>query len=305
MRFWVGVTNIDWYRYQAGELHDEVNFWQPSERAPFLAPPAGMPFLFKLKSPINKIAGFGLFSATSVLPVGMAWDVFGPRNGAPTLQLFQKRLGFEGPESVSRPMRCTVLSDVYYLPESEWFDLPDGAFPSNVVVGKFFDTDDGLGHHVIARVMNTLQRASEPLTRTPDTIQTGFGQGRWVEPRLGQGAFRTLVTDAYERRCAITGENTLIALDAAHIRPYADEQCHDVQNGLLLRADFHKLFDNGLISITPDLTVRVSPQIANHYFNGKVYYRLDGAPLAQLPSAERYRPDPKRLAWHYEVKFQH
>jgi putative restriction endonuclease len=40
-----------------------------------------------------------------------------------------------------------------------------------------------------------------------------------VQPRLGQGAFRLLVTDAYQRRCAVTGERTLPVLDAAHIRP--------------------------------------------------------------------------------------
>ena len=37
--------------------------------------------------------------------------------------------------------------------------------------------------------------------------------------RLGHGAFRLLVTDAYQRRCAVTGERTLPVLDAAHIRP--------------------------------------------------------------------------------------
>ena len=47
-----------------------------------------------------------------------------------------------------------------------------------------------------------------------------YGEPTLVTPRLGQGAFRVLVTDVYHRRCAITGGKTLPALDAAHIRPY-------------------------------------------------------------------------------------
>jgi putative restriction endonuclease len=40
-----------------------------------------------------------------------------------------------------------------------------------------------------------------------------------MTPRLGQGAFRLLVTGTYERRCAVTRERTLPALHAAHVRP--------------------------------------------------------------------------------------
>lgn len=52
--------------------------------------------------------------------------------------------------------------------------------------------------------------------------------------RLGQGAFRIVVTDAYRRRCAITGEKTLPVLEAAHIIPNAENGPHIVTNGLLL-----------------------------------------------------------------------
>lgn len=63
-----------------------------------------------------------------------------------------------------------------------------------------------------------------------------------VRPRLGQGAFRIVVTDTYERRCAVTGERTLPVLEAAHIKSYADGGAHDITNGLLLRSDLHTLF---------------------------------------------------------------
>ncbi len=54
---------------------------------------------------------------------------------------------------------------------------------------------------------------------------------------------RVLVTDTYERRCAITQEKALPALEAAHIRPVAQDGMHCIGNGLLLRSDIHRLFD--------------------------------------------------------------
>ncbi|RPI44481.1 MAG: hypothetical protein EHM59_12710 [Betaproteobacteria bacterium] len=56
---------------------------------------------------------------------------------------------------------------------------------------------------------------------TPDGQR--FGAEYLMRGRLGQGAFRVLVTDAYQRRCAVTGEKTLPVLEAAHIRPYAED----------------------------------------------------------------------------------
>lgn len=131
-----------------------------------------------------------------------------------------------------------------------------------------------------------------------------YGEAVLIRPRLGQSSFRVLVTDAYKRCCAMTGENTLVALEAAHIVPYGKIGTHDVQNGLLLRADFHKLFDAGLVSVTPDYKIRVSPRIRETWFNGKVYYRLDNQPLAVMPVQINQRPDRDRLNWHYKNIFQ-
>lgn len=79
----------------------------------------------------------------------------------------------------------------------------------------------------------------------------GIGKPQIILPKLGQGLFRLLVTDLYDRRCAISGERTLPVLDAAHIRPYALVQRHEVSNGLLLRSDLHRLFDEGYVTVDP------------------------------------------------------
>ncbi len=112
-----------------------------------------------------------------------------------------------------------------------------------------------------------------------------------------------LVTDAYQRRCAMTGESTLPVLEAAHIQPFSENGRHALANGLLLRSDFHKLFDIGMLTITPDYRLEVSTRIREEWFNGKAYYRLHGQPLANLPVDVQQRPNPAYLQWHNENRY--
>ncbi|MBK8948420.1 MAG: HNH endonuclease [Flavobacteriales bacterium] len=130
-----------------------------------------------------------------------------------------------------------------------------------------------------------------------------YGELFLTRSRLGQGAFRVLVSEAYSKRCAITGESTFPVLEAAHIRPYELEGPHRISNGMLLRSDFHKLFDAGLVTVTPELRVRVSDRIQEQYFNGKAYYRLHDQPLAVIPKLDSQRPDPEFLRWHLTERF--
>ena len=96
---------------------------------------------------------------------------------------------------------------------------------------------------------DALSEASPPAQR--------HGKPILVRPRLGQGTFRVVVTDAYTRACAVTGEHSLPALEAAHIRPYSHGGVHEVSNGLLLRSDIHRLFDRGYVTVTKDLRFEV------------------------------------------------
>jgi putative restriction endonuclease len=124
-----------------------------------------------------------------------------------------------------------------------------------------------------------------------------------VKGRLGQGAFRVLVTDAYKRRCAITGERTLPVLDAAHIKPYADSGPNLVENGLLLRSDLHKLFDIGYVTVTPDFRVEVSAKIKEEYENGREYYSHHGQRLLIIPESAKDKPSKQFLEWHNQNRF--
>jgi putative restriction endonuclease len=136
-------------------------------------------------------------------------------------------------------------------------------------------------------------------TATTAAIESGgYGKPQIIHPRLGQGLFRILVTDAYSRRCAITGERTLPVLEAAHIKPYPLVNRHEISNGLLLRADLHKLFDEGYLTVDPqDRRIVVSKRIKEEFENGKDYYRLEGLPLRE-PAEAWAQASAENLEFH-------
>jgi putative restriction endonuclease len=304
MKLWVGVTDNAWYQFLASETAlDEVNFWHPSGKPPFKSLPEGTPFLFKLKHPHHHIAGGGFFVKYESLPLPLTWDAFGRKNGAATFEEFvqlilpRRSRSLEGVPEIG----CSILSEPFFFPREEWISVADD-FKGNIVRGKSFDTASPTG----ARLWNEVQlrlrkdRSSRHLVAELPAV---YGAPVLVKPRRGQGAFQALVTNAYGRRCAITGEKTLPVLEAAHIKPFAKGGVNNTFNGLLLRSDFHKLFDVGLVTVSPDKRVVVSNRIREQWFNGQVYYRLHGQPLASLPRDEQDHPRADFLAWHNENVF--
>lgn len=310
MKFWVGVTDNQWFRYLSEIRPDEVNFWQPGATPPFTNAPVGLPFLFKLRRPNNHIAGGGFFVTYSKLPLSLAWEIFGPKNGCSSLNELRNLISpLTATNHNDGEIGCTVLANPFFFDKSAWLADPPG-WSAPIVRGKMYETTDYAGN----KIWHDIQlRMSVPVDSTEEyglgvsiTAEPGekYGAPVTVKPRIGQSSFRLLVTEAYQRRCAITGEKTLVALEAAHIMPYSGEGGHNVRNGLLLRADFHRLFDVGLVSVTPDLKIRVSPRIREEWSNGKVYYRLDDKPLSVVPVHPSMRPDPDLLDWHYRNQFQ-
>jgi putative restriction endonuclease len=112
-----------------------------------------------------------------------------------------------------------------------------------------------------------------------------------------------MVTDAYSRRCAVTNERTLPALDAVHIKPYVENGPHAVRNGVLFRSDIHKLFDTGYVTIADDYHFEVSRKIREEFENGRDYYALNGRKIL-LPSDATYWPEKNYIHWHNENVFK-
>lgn len=302
MRFWLGVTDNRWYDFISNRSLREVNFWQPSPRPPFSSLPEGTWFFFKLKRPNNDIAGGGRFVSYTNLPVSMAWDIFGEQNGAPSLAAFAGLIAdnAHGAVDFTREIGCTILTDVFYLPASSWVNAR-GFFPPNLMRGKTYDSASDTGAELWSQL--TVAMKDRGLGGYIQEEGARYGTEFLQRGRLGQGAFRSLVLDAYGRRCALSGESTVPVLEAAHIKPYAESGPHHPSNGLLLRSDFHKLFDVGLVTVDPDYRIRISRRIHDQWFNGKAYYRLDGQPLATLPQRAADLPDREALRWHNKNRF--
>ena len=308
MKIWVGVTDEDWFSRLSELKPDEVNFWQPSGSRMFRALQPGEPFLFKLHSPNNFIVGGGYFVRYSALPASIAWDAFGEKNGVRSFDDLRTRIRRyrRGDDTIDPVIGCNVLAEPFFLQRPAWISVPQ-SWASNIVQGKTYDTESTEGLALWAAIQRTATGAD--LVREPSVVEESSDQHRFgaeylTRGRLGQGAFRVLVTDAYERRCAVTGEKTLPVLEAAHIRPYALDGPHRVNNGPLLRSDIHKLFDLGYVTVTSELRLQVSPRLKTDWQNGREYYAYHGELLRFQPADPASRPSPEFLKWHNESKFQ-
>jgi len=301
VKFWVGVTDKAWFERLRAQTPDEVNFWQPSGKqlATFLEP--GVPFLFKLHAPHNFIVGGGFFVRFSALPARLAWDAFGEKNGvADYVELRRHIEQYRGATKGDPEIGCNVLNGPVFFAEKDWIPVPESWAP-NIVRGRTFDTDETDGLRLWNSVSERLL-ARAAATGTAEQPPR-FGAEYLTRARLGQGAFRVLVTEAYDRRCAITGERTLPVLEAAHIKPYSATGPHLVANGLLLRSDFHILFDDGYVTVTEDLRIQVSGKIKEKFENGREYYQYRGKQLSIVPRGSDERPAREFLRWHNTERY--
>ncbi|MBN2183701.1 MAG: HNH endonuclease [Candidatus Krumholzibacteriota bacterium] len=303
MKIFIGVTDNSWFRYLSVSNPDEVNFWRPSGRL-FGAIETGAPFLFKLHSPLNYIAGGGYFVNSYKLPLSLAWDAFKEKNGAPDyMALKQMILSYRSEKAIDPEIGCTILNEPFFFPKEYWIPVPDG-WSQNIVTGKTYDTKNAIGGKLWDQVLYNLSRMSlEREEFASDHVleeRQPYGKEYLLKARLGQGAFRVMVTEAYHKSCTITGERTLPVLEASHIKPFAEEGPNRTNNGLLLRSDLHILFDRGYISITPDFHVVVSKRIKEEFQNGREYYPLHGKKIENLPDLVEDRPSEKFIEWHNE-----
>lgn len=303
----IAITDYGWYEFLLSQKDlDEVNFWTPSSYWSFKGL-AGAPFFFKLKAKYHHaICGFAYFARYSALPDWLAWDTFETKNGVSSLEALRERIGKirksiqyqnAGP---SNNIGCILLTQPVFFPPDECIIGPND-WPAPNLRPMQYDLESGEGYRIwnecklrstaqqIAPVVGQASEAKENLDR--------YGTPILVQPRLGQGTFRIAVMEAYSRACAVTHEHSLPALEASHIKPYGENGPHEVSNGILLRADIHKLFDKGYITITPQYRIEVSPRLRLDYDNGRTYYPLQGTLLA-LPGSKIEIPRTDYLRWH-------
>jgi len=306
VRFYVAITDYEWFKQLSALRPDEVNFWRPSGQRFSLTP--SEPLLFKLhrtrKIRRDFIVGGGFFSHFTALPLTFAWDVFGTKNGAADLQQMrqrvwkyrEKREEDRGDEVIG----CVLLQQPFFFPEQDWIPVSD--WSSSVQVTKIYDTSEPRGNEIWAQVQARLASPQPELDESVVAAER-FGKPQIILPRLGQGAFRVIVADTYKRACALSSSHILHILDAAHIRPYSKGGTHSPTNGLLLRQDIHTLFDRGYLTVTPEYKVEVSKRIKEEFNNGEDYYKIHGK-LISLPAVKQLQPSVEALNWHNEHIFK-
>jgi putative restriction endonuclease len=316
MKIYVGVTDNQWFDYlyqlknRSPEYLDEVNFWQPTADSIFKALQPGELFLYKLHSPLDYIVGGGVFAYATTLPISLAWEAFGPKNGAGSLMEMRRQITpyrrIQDNPFEDFKIGCIILTQPFFFDKSEWFTVPE--WSRSIVRGKTYNLDSEAGQIIWTNLSRIWQNQKVfDLDRKALKIEeeyARFGKETIIRPRLGQGAFKVAVMDAYGRACAITEEHSLPALEAAHIKPYGDSGPHAIYNGLLLRSDVHRLFDHGYITVTPTYHIEVSRRLRDEFENGRYYYPFHGKKLHHLPQRKEDWPSKDLLIWHNEDIFR-
>ncbi len=189
MRYWVGVTDSDWFDHLSARAPDEVNFWQPSAERRAVRLDAGALFLFKLHAPRNFVVGGGFYVRYSALPARLAWEAFGEKNGAPSYAVLRERVQRyrRNPISGDPFIGCNILNAPFFWQQNDWIPIPH-TWAANTQQGKTFDTEttDGL------RLWNAVDERLRQTSRQEDQLESPrFGDEYLTRARLGQGAART------------------------------------------------------------------------------------------------------------------
>jgi putative restriction endonuclease len=264
-----------------GALDEGFNF--RGERVPFLAPQKGI-FRARVQS------GPGALSITT--------SFRGPYDDAETEDgvLYAYRAG-----SIDQPDN-RALREAFRLgvPVVYFVAIRPGSYEA--IFPCFIREDDPVAGVVLVQKGKMLGDFDEPEPVVIDDPLERRYVNRDVRVRVHQRRFRWRVLPAYRNQCAICRLKELTLLDAAHIA--GDLHAHGeptVDNGLSLCSIHHRAFDQDLVGIDPDYTVRISRRLLDED-DGPMLELLKGfdkLPIT-VPRSSAQRPDRERLADRYE-----
>jgi len=117
-------------------------------------------------------------------------------------------------------------------------------------------------------------------------------------------AFRRVVTENYDYRCAATGLRIILPdgsamVEAAHIHPFCESKDDDPRNGLALTPDMHWAMDKNLIAPGPDYKWHVSKELDDRILDNRLLTELAGKGIF-LPREQRMYPKREVLDWRME-----
>jgi putative restriction endonuclease len=175
------------------------------------------------------------------------------------------------------------------------------------IVALFINDWEALSYRA-KKIEDMLQGQSVEKMAPIDTIEVPEGGNReqLIIARVNQQFFREAVLSSYHHSCCITGMSIPTLLVASHIKPWkvSDPKTErtNPQNGLCLNALHDRAFDKGLITVQPDLTIRVSTSIKSSSINEGVMWlqQCDGK---KIKKPERFTPNRELLEYHNDVIF--
>ena len=162
MKIYAGITDQGWFDYLRESIPppEDINFWQPGGNRGFGALSTGGPFLFKLKAPVNAIGGMGFFVSESQLPLTLAWDTFGDRNGCGSYAIFKAKIDKYkrklGVSEIDSKIGNIVLTQPIFFAEEDWIPVADKW--AGVMTGRSYDTEQAEGKRLWARVEDLLTK---------------------------------------------------------------------------------------------------------------------------------------------------
>ena len=146
---------------------------------------------------------------------------------------------------------------------------------------------------LIVKIMGSVALPISSISEISDLIVGGHIV-QVTKRRVGQQEFRLAMLKKNGESCLISGDQPACVLEAAHIKKFAQYESHDLAGGLLLRRDFHTLFDRHLIRINPkSWHAEVSPRI-------RQYETYSAIHLTQVKGDHKSRPDSELLQSHYD-----
>ena len=308
----MGLVERGWVDRLRCLAPDDAVLWTAAGRS-FRALAPGDPYLFKLHAPEHAIVGGAFFVRAVSLPLSLLWMAFGERCGAADARELLARVDHAlrrtpEPRPADPEVHAVVLARPFFLSAGDALPMPEDWHPATPT-GRAYGVEDGIGHALWATVGERL--AALGIDDLPDAAASRDERRAWVGDRRGSGWFRLRVAEAYGYRCAVTGEKALPVLEATHIVAPTDGGKHRVDNGLLLRADLRRLFDQGLITVVPDgLRVRVSAHLRRGTGEGDgrgredPYAALDRRPLRFLPQRLDELPGWAYLTRHATATFR-
>lgn len=148
-----------------------------------------------------------------------------------------------------------------------------------------------------------LKQPIERVLKLTDKDFEGHERTAVIQQRVDQSAFRTMILNNYDNRCAVTGINIPEMLIASHIIPWKDkkETRLNPANGICLSPLYDKAFDKGFITINPDdYTIVLSNELKE--YSTKEFYKdhFGRVEHQKIILPEEYKPAPEFLQYHAE-----